>query len=103
MRYLSAEKDGDFVVRISGEIDHHSAIGIREQIDRALSQGKIERLVMDLSATGFMDSSGLGLILGRLRKTKEAGIDFLLVNPTEAIVKILRLAGVEKLLQIQYL
>jgi stage II sporulation protein AA (anti-sigma F factor antagonist) len=103
MKILTATKDGDYIVRLTGEIDHHSATGLREQIDRELETLRPKRLILDLSATSFMDSSGLGLILGRLRKSQELGAELVLANPTGATVKILRLAGVEKLLTIRYL
>ncbi len=103
MKLLTAEKEGDYIVRITGDIDHHSAPGIREEIDRELKRIRPKSLVLDLGSTDFMDSSGLGLILGRLRRTQELGIALTLLNPTEQIVKILRLAGVEKTLDIRYL
>lgn len=103
MKLITAEKDGEYVVRLSGDIDHHSSLTTREEIDAALYEKKPKRLILDLSETDFMDSSGLGLILGRLRKTSELGISLILVNPTEAILKILHLAGVEKMLDIRYL
>ena len=60
-----------------------------------------QQLFFDLSETEFMDSSGLGLILGRLRKCGEAGCQLTVVNPRPQIMKILRLAGVEKMLDIR--
>lgn len=103
MKIITAEKDGALIVRITGEIDHHSAPGIREEIDREMTCKNPKEIILDLGSTDFMDSSGLGLILGRMRKTQERGIRFTLLNPTEQILKILRLAGVEKTLDIEYL
>ena len=102
MKRIIAEKDGDLVVRITGDIDHHSAPGIREEIDRLLEEKKPEKLLLDLGETDFMDSSGLGLILGRKRKTEEMGIGFVLVNPTEGCKKILYLAGMERQIETKY-
>jgi len=103
MKILTAEKDNGLIVRITGDIDHHSAPAIREEIDLELQKRMPETLILDLGDTDFMDSSGLGLILGRLRKTKELGIRLVLLNPTEPIVKIIRLAGMDRQLEIQYL
>lgn len=103
MKILTAARDGEYVVRIAGEIDHHTTPGIREEIDGYLEENRPHRLILDLGATTFMDSSGLGLILGRLRKAGEEKIDMVLVNPNQSILKILRLAGVEKMLDIRYL
>ena len=103
MKLLTAQNDTDLIARITGDIDHHSAPGIREEIDRLLLEQKPKRLMLDLSGTDFMDSSGLGLILGRKRKTEEIGARLVLVNPTEGCLKILRLAGMEKQMEIKYL
>ncbi len=103
MKLQSALKNGEYVVRVSGEIDHHSALGIREKIDEGLENHQPARLILDLSETEFMDSSGLGLILGRLRKCGDRGCEMIVVNPRPQIVKIFRLAGVEKMLDIRML
>ena len=103
MKTLTARKDGDYIVRITGDVDHHATQGLRETIDRELDSSHPTRLILDLGATEFMDSSGLGLILGRLRKTREMGIELILVDPSDAVMKILRLAGVEKMLDVRML
>ena len=95
MKLITAVKDGDLLAHVTGDIDHHSAPGIREEIDRLLEEKKPARLLLDLGETDFMDSSGLGLILGRKRKTDELGIGLVLINPTEGCKKILHLAGME--------
>lgn len=91
------------MVRITGDVDHHSAPNIREEIDQELLKTRPRELILDLSGTDFMDSSGLGLILGRLRKARELNCRLTVLNPTEQIIRILRLAGVEKTLNIEYL
>ena len=101
MKLITAEKDGDLVVSITGDVDHHSATGIREEIDRLLEEKKPSALLLDLGGTDFMDSSGLGLILGRKRKTEEMGIGLILINPTEGCRKILRLAGMENKIEMK--
>ena len=103
MKILTAEKNGALIVRVTGDIDHHSAIGLREEIDGELVRAKPKEIILDFGGTDFMDSSGLGLILGRVRKTEEMGIRLTLLNPSEQILRILRLAGVERSLNIEYL
>lgn len=82
---------------IYGEIDHHSAGVVREEIDRNIFFYRPKKVVFDLSEIGFMDSSGLGLILGRYTKVKDLGGEMAIENPSEEILKILRLAGADKL------
>lgn len=103
MKMEFAKKDGDAIVRLTGDMDHHSAAGAREEIDLFMEESGAERLLLDLSGMQFMDSSGLGLILGRYRKCEERGAKFILLNPTDAVVKILRFAGVEKMITVKYL
>ena len=102
MKLITAVKDGDLLARVTGDIDHHSAPGIREEIDRLLEKERPARLLLDLGGTDFMDSSGLGLILGRKRKTEELGIGLVLVNPTEGCRKILHLAGMEHQIEMKF-
>ena len=64
-------KDKTLTIALSGEIDHHSAMTIREKADGEIEEKKPEKVVIDLAGTSFMDSAGLGLILGRFRKCGE--------------------------------
>lgn len=89
-------------VIIDGDIDHHSAKYIREQIDTAIFYCHPETVEMDLSKVSFMDSSGLGLILGRLTRIRELGGRLKLLDPTAQTVKILDLAGVGQLIEVEY-
>ena len=84
----------------SGGIDHHTARPIREQIDDAVTDRMVTRLVLDLSKVDFMDSAGLGLILGRLRHVSAGGGKLILLDPGADIMRILRLAGIDKSLAI---
>ena len=86
---------------LSGDIDHHSARTIRTQIDEALLTKRPARLELDLSQVEFMDSSGLGLILGRFNRAAENGTDFALLNPNEGVTRILDLAGIGRMIRIE--
>ncbi|MBE6559835.1 MAG: STAS domain-containing protein [Ruminococcaceae bacterium] len=97
---LHQREDGLICV-ISGDIDHHSARTVRTQIDEALLSRRPARLILDLSQVSFMDSSGLGLILGRFNKAAEIGTEFLLLNPNAAVTRILDIAGIGRLIKIE--
>ena len=86
---------------LEGDIDHHNARGIRSKIDTKVFLSHPDELVLDLSRVSFMDSSGLGLILGRYTKAVELGISFKVANPTPQIKRILDLAGTERLITIE--
>ena len=83
-----------------GEIDHHSASFLREKMDAALYEYRAPTAVLVLDQISFMDSAGLGLILGRYSRQKEWGGCLRLEKPSAEILKILRLAGVERMLPI---
>jgi stage II sporulation protein AA (anti-sigma F factor antagonist) len=90
------------LIRVRGEIDHHSAAAIRNGIDSALFEKRPRRLILDMSAVTFMDSSGLGLIMGRLSVVRELGGELTVKDPSEAIGRIIRLAGMEDVINIEH-
>lgn len=98
MKAYSSE--GNLVVKLEGEIDHHSAKEIREGLDKMIAENKPKTLVLELSEIDFMDSSGLGLVLGRYRRLNEIGSKMLIKNPGERTEKIFAMAGVDKLIKI---
>ena len=89
-------------IHIRGEIDHHTAASIRQGIDATLFEKRPKTLILDLSAVSFMDSSGLGLIMGRYSVMKELGGDMTVWNPSPETRAILTLAGMERLVKIKY-
>lgn len=91
----------DMLCSIHGDIDHHNARVIRMQIDDALYKQRPRKLTLDLSRVEFMDSSGLGLILGRFNKASEMGTEFTLLNPADSVRKILDVAGIARMIKIE--
>ena len=89
-------------IRVRGEIDHHTAASIRQGIDATLFEKRPAKLILDLSAVSFMDSSGLGLIMGRYSVMKELGGDMTVWNPSPETRAILPLAGMERRVKIAY-
>ncbi len=89
------------VFRIAGEIDHHSAKTIKNAVDAELLVKRPDALVLDLSSVGFMDSSGLGLILGRYQTATKLGIEFSLFEPTDSVMKMIKLAGCDRIINIK--
>jgi len=94
-------RDETLSCSISGDIDHHGARILRAQIDRELLEKRPRRLVLELSRVEFMDSSGLGLILGRFNKASELGGEFVLSNPSETVSRILDMAGIARMIKIE--
>ena len=97
----SEYREGVLYTSICGEIDHHTAASVREKIDRDMLKHRPKRLVIDLGQVGFMDSSGLGLILGRSAVAEEIGASVELYNVGKRIMKILSMAGVDRIANIR--
>ncbi|MBO4500898.1 MAG: STAS domain-containing protein [Clostridia bacterium] len=99
MEHTITSENGTMTVYLRGEMDHHNAVPLREEIDAAITFETPATLKLDLSDIAFCDSSGLGFIMGRYRRMNESGGETVLINPSEPTMKILRLAGVEKLIK----
>ncbi|MEE0945716.1 MAG: anti-sigma factor antagonist [Acutalibacteraceae bacterium] len=82
---------------LSGELDHHSAREMREAIDGAIELNMPELLILDFSGIGFMDSSGIGLVMGRFRNLQRLGAQLNITGTSPQITKVMKLAGIEKL------
>ncbi|MBQ8345190.1 MAG: STAS domain-containing protein [Clostridia bacterium] len=85
---------------LRGEIDHHNAVRVRGDMDEQIRRHCPRETVLDLSEIDFMDSSGLGLIMGRYALMQQMGGTLSLKNPNERIVKILELAGFGRVISI---
>ena len=86
---------------LSGEIDNHSAAQIRETIDESIIQAAPAELILDFARVTFMDSSGIGLVMGRFRLMQETGGKVILQNLPAPLRKVMKLAGLDKLAEIQ--
>jgi stage II sporulation protein AA (anti-sigma F factor antagonist) len=93
------EKDGVLVAWLSGELDHHAADEVRRQLDTAMYNRPARKVVLDMSRMTFMDSAGIGVVLGRYRKVKEAGGRLAVRGPGVRVDKILSLAGVYSIVE----
>lgn len=90
-------KDNVVTAYLAGEIDHHCAIDIREKIDRTIETLTPSVLYLDFGGVTFMDSSGIGLVMGRYRVMQLHGGKLVVTNINPQIKKIMRLAGLERL------
>ncbi|MBR6533166.1 MAG: anti-sigma factor antagonist [Clostridia bacterium] len=86
---------------LSGELDHHSAKQMREAIDTAVELNMPSLLVLDFSGISFMDSSGIGLVMGRYRNLQKAGAELHINGAPPNIYKVMKLAGIEKLAKLE--
>lgn len=86
---------------LQGEIDHHSADEMRQIIDDAIKEYAPEKVVLDFADISFMDSSGIGLVMGRYRILSGTGADLVIRNASPQINKVMKLSGMERLVSIE--
>ena len=93
-------ENGSAIAVLSGEIDHHGAKELRAELDRFIITMQPELLALDLSGITFMDSSGIGLIMGRSKLMKECGGRLEIHSPQPYIRRVLKLSGIERIVKI---
>ncbi len=92
------QKKNVMLARIKGEIDHHTVPAIRDMIDDAfVCAENVTELVIDFSEVTFMDSSGIGLVMGRYKLASASGKKLKVVNLSDRDYKIMKMSGIEKL------
>ena len=99
---LDFKIDGDeLTIFINGEIDHYSAVWVRADIDAKIAEIRPKVTVLVLSKIDFMDSSGIGLIMGRYARMQKLGGALKIKDPSERVERICRLAGLERIVSIE--
>lgn len=93
-------EENDLYACILCEIDHHSAKLLREGIDEKIFEFRPRKLYIDLKNVDFMDSSGLGLIMGRYKLMKIYGGNTYICNPSHRVLKIIELAQMSRIIEI---
>lgn len=86
------------VLECSGRLNMVSAPAFREQVAKVVDGGR-NRLVVELSGVDFMDSSGLGALVGCLKTARQAGGDLRIAAPSEQVAMVLKLSNIDKILR----
>lgn len=94
-------KDDHLTAILSGEIDHHVASGMREEIDRKAGQAKPKTLTLDFAQVTFMDSSGIGLIMGRYRLMEALRGRLTVLDLSPQMKRVVNLSGVGQLVPLE--
>ena len=82
------------------ELDHHNAEDIRKMADRLIEKNHIKYVIFDFKNTNFMDSSGIGLVMGRFKLMQTIKGEIQIVNTPLYISKVMKISGIEKLAKI---
>lgn len=89
---------GVLIVRLSGELDHHAADYVRMDLDEAILRRQVEHLVLSLKDLQFMDSSGLGVILGRYKLIHAKGGKMVICAANPPVKRLLEMSGLLKIM-----
>jgi anti-sigma B factor antagonist len=91
----TAHKGDSCVVTVAGEVDIYTSPALKAALAAAAADG-CRTLVVDLERVGFIDSSGLGVLVGALRRAREEGGDLRVVSGNETVARILQITGLDK-------
>lgn len=99
--YLDFEvKDKKLIVHMLGELDHHSAEEVRNKIDDRVDRAGITKVILDFSGVTFMDSSGIGVVIGRYKRLTTKKGDVCVTNVKGAVNKVFELSGLYKIIKL---
>jgi stage II sporulation protein AA (anti-sigma F factor antagonist) len=99
MRVKVQHSDGCVTASLFGELDHHSAPEVRGALDDVLQRFSNADLVLDLKNLSFMDSSGLGVVLGRYKLLKSRGKAMYVKNVGGQIDKVFNISGIYRIVR----
>lgn len=94
-------KEDVLIVRLAGELDHHEAELLREKWQEAMYKNSIKHVILNLQLVTFMDSSGLGVILGRYKEVMQLGGQMVVCSLTPAIKRLFDMSGLFKVIRLE--
>lgn len=94
MKITSEIAKNSLIVRLDGELDHHSAAEVREQIDQKIDTLERKHLIFSFQGVTFMDSAGIGVVMGRYNKMKELGGIVVVSECNDYAKRILEMSGI---------
>ena len=101
MPVTCTSEDRKLLATIYGEVDHHAAKSIIEELDRQIDLAMPRHLTLDLAGVTFMDSSGIAVLLRALRRVRELSGSVKVVHIPEQAIRVLRAAGVDRLMKFE--
>ena len=94
-------EDKQLVVEITEEIDHHAAEKIRRKVDNEITRYMPRKTIFDFSRVSFMDSAGIGMLIGRYKMMKLIGGSLEIVNISKTVKRILEMSGINKIIPME--
>lgn len=88
------------IIRLSGELDESNAKVVREKSDYLIDANNVSNFVYDFKNLSFMDSTGIGVVLGRYKKLKSNNIQMSIANPNSQVRKVIITSGINEIINI---
>lgn len=101
METVYKKEDKSLTLKITEELDHHTVEKIRRRADYEIERYIPRKVILDFNSVSFMDSAGIGLILGRYKNISILGGKLEVVNVSKQVIKILNMSGLSKLIEIK--
>lgn len=101
MALKNTRQGSSLIVHLSGELDHHSAARVRQEMDRLLKDAAIKELILDMKGLEFMDSSGIGLLMGRYRTLSKRGGRICVRNLSGQVQRVFRASGLYRIIDME--
>ena len=102
MEYRESEfaiKGRNLIIRLRGDLDHHYALQVREKADKLIEQEGIKNILFDFHGVEFMDSSGIGMIMGRYKKVIFSGGKVGVIGVGKSVDRIFMYSGLYKIVE----
>jgi stage II sporulation protein AA (anti-sigma F factor antagonist) len=100
--HIALEQKGNVLcVRLEGELDHHTAEILRSKVEATLAKENIKHIVLNLGSLSFMDSSGLGVILGRYKHIKALGGEMIICAISQEVKRLFDMSGLFKIMRLE--
>lgn len=95
------EEDKLLLIQITEEIDHHTTEKLRRKMDYEITRFMPRKVMFDFSKVSFMDSAGIGLLIGRYKLAKMLGSSTKIINASQAVKKVLEMSGVVRIIPVE--
>lgn len=92
--------DRCLMVKMPEEIDHYKSSYICEETDKRIMKEEVDHVIFDFEGTRFMDSSGIGILMGRYKKMQFIGGKVMIIHPDKLITRMLHMAGINRYIEI---
>ncbi|MGY0691829.1 anti-sigma F factor antagonist [Virgibacillus sp. FSP13] len=94
-------KEDVLIVRLSGELDHHESESLRNEWKEMMYKNAVKHVVLNLESVSFMDSSGLGVILGRYKEVLQLGGEMVVCSVSPAVNRLFEMSGLFKIVRLE--